>query len=291
VGSFEVDKDYLAYALRSWGAVKFRVGDLDESERLLIESLEVATVDITKAQAMQSLGTLFSNQGKYEVALSYLVEAILLFEACHDQIGLLAANIAIGTVYGRQRNFEEAIPRFREVVRLARKLGQKSMLMMALNNLAIASNLVGRTGMVKEYLEEALTLAKDIGNQRWQAMIEQDFGRILLDTGQVQMGGELIRSGLQLATKLHSQPDVLSALVSMAYWQAQNGRFVEALVALGYVVKSDIATMETQDYAADLWGELSSELPASFTLQAQTKLRTFNLDDILLMLSRSPKST
>ncbi len=278
------DEEYISFALRTWGIANYRLGDLTESEENLLAGLEVASTDLTRAWAMQSLGTLFSNQGKYDLALTYLTEALPIFEALYDQVGLLSVNIAIGSVYGRQRQFDEATPRYREVVRLARQLEQKGMLMMALNNLAICLNKMGFNRQVADYFEEALSLAKETGNQRWQAMIAQDFGLILLERGQMQKAEENIRDGLTLAATLNSQPDVLAGLFPMAHWQAQNGRFEEALVAVGFIMNNDMTNEESRLYATDLWEELSSELPAVFTQRAESKLDSVSLDDILDMM-------
>jgi hypothetical protein len=126
---------------------------------------------------------------------------------------------------------------------------------------------------------------RDLGKLRWQAVIAQDFGLFLLEQGQSREAEAHIREGLELAATLSSQADVLAGLLPMAHWQAQNDRFVEAMVAVSFIKDNKIASLETHGYGQVLWEELSSELPLIFAQRAQGIIETANLDDILSMMS------
>ncbi|NIV98320.1 tetratricopeptide repeat protein, partial [Candidatus Saccharibacteria bacterium] len=90
-----------------------------------------------------------------EKALETYPEALKLFEACHDQGSALITTSSIGSVYGRQRKFEEAIEYFEKVALSARQMNQKVTMMIALSNLAFCLRQVGRTRRVGRYFEEA----------------------------------------------------------------------------------------------------------------------------------------
>jgi hypothetical protein len=156
--------------------------------------------------------------------------------------------------------------------------------MASLNNLAFCLKQVGRIGRVEAYFVEALAVATELGNLRWQAVIAQDLGLFLMEQGQMQKAEHHIREGLRLAVSLDSQADIAAGLLAMARWQAQIGHLYEALTAAGYVVEIRTGTAETQAYAADFWEELAGELPPVFTERARAKIKNATFDDIMEMV-------
>lgn len=282
--NFRADKTYLVESLRTWARADIRMGNYSQAEEKLLESIDLAEGGLSKAWSLYTLAILFSNTGRYDQALAIYPQALNLFEQCHDQRSVLITTSSIGSVYGRQRKFEEAIGYFEKVASLARQLGQQVTLMVALANLAFCLKEVGRTRRVDSYFNEALAVANELGIQRWQAVIAQDFGRFLLEQGDMQSAKQHLKSGLELSVTINSEPDVLAGLLSMAQYQAQIGRFEEALAAAGFVMANQVATAENQSYAADFWDELSSELPPIFTQRAQAKLENATLDDVLAIM-------
>lgn len=282
--NFRTDKRFLADTLRTWARADIRLGDYPDAREKLLESINTAPSGETKAWSIYTLAILYSNTGRYDKALAAYQDAMALFEACHDQGSILTTTSSIGSVYGRQRNFEKAIEYFEKVVALSRQMNQRVTMMIAMSNLAFCLRRVGRINRVGRYFEEALEVAKELGAQRWQAVISQDFGKFLLEQGDVILAKQHLQLGLSLSLSINSEPDALAGLLSMAEYQAQIGRFEEALTAAGFVMNNDIATEENRSYAADFWDELSSELPPIFTTRAKAKLKNATFDDILAMM-------
>jgi predicted ATPase/Tfp pilus assembly protein PilF len=285
--NFRTDKRFLAETLRTCARADIRLGDYPGAKEKLQESINEAPGGVTEGWSIYSLATLYSNIGQYDKALANYPDAMALFEACHDQSSILTTTSSIGTVYARQRNFEKAIEYFEKVVAIARQMNQRVALMIALSNLAFCLRRVGRINRVGRYFEEALEVAKELGTQRWQAVISQDFGMFLLEHGDINLAKQHLQAGLAMSVSINSEPDALAGLLSMAEYQAQIGRFEEALTAAGFVMNNHVATEENRSYAADFWDELTSELPPIFTARAKAKLQNATFDDILAMMPSS----
>ena len=163
--------------------IHFRLGNLPEAKRLLLESLElVENTDAYDAIAsiFNRLGGIAYNEGDWDLAAGYLRKSIAIREAIHDAVGLATSFNNLGLLEVEMGAFDNALDNLTHSYELKHQLGQAEGIAMALNNLGWLRLQRGELDEARQNLQSALELAEQIGYTSLHHQILKNFGELHL---------------------------------------------------------------------------------------------------------------
>lgn len=87
--------------------------------------------------ALRSIGQVYENQGKYDMALDYQLRALAAFEQAEHLPGIASASNLIGDIYRAQEKYEKALVSYRRALEIHRTMKNKERIATVLNNIAV----------------------------------------------------------------------------------------------------------------------------------------------------------
>jgi CHAT domain-containing protein/Tfp pilus assembly protein PilF len=171
----------------------------DDRERsAVLESLDDQTAT---AITLNQVGRIYRQQGKYELALSYLQRGLAVSVAAGSKAQQGQAIQLIGEVRRLTGQYDQALEAFRQCLALAEELNNRGM-MAEMHGLSAALHLLmGRYDNSLTEIEQGLSIAKDLKDNYWYASNLVRKANIYSNIGRNSEGIELYRQALGLAEK------------------------------------------------------------------------------------------
>jgi tetratricopeptide (TPR) repeat protein len=261
----------------------FGLGDFPAARAAIAQAQAAATTDAERASALAVLGSLTSNMGDYAEAQTILAQAVPLARASGDSLTLCRTLNALGFVNWRQGKLGDAKAAHEESLTLARALGDLTRELSALTGLAMvvgnldeeerlyhevhtramaagnratASVALNNLGAVvidrkeyaaaREYMQQALALAREIGAQNSVALYLLNLAEIDIKLGQLAAARAGLHEGLALALRLGSLPWVVMGMKDFALLAYAEGQTERALALFGLARKQPAWSSDNQ---------------------------------------------
>lgn len=142
-----------------------------------IEQAAAARGDLrARASTLLARGMTELPAGQPEAARVSLERARDVFVASRDVVGEAAAQVNLGSIYGRLERHAEAKEANQRALVLFRQLGDKRGQAFALGNLAVSAGIEGQASRKRELTEESLALFRDIGARMEVGRIQFNLG-------------------------------------------------------------------------------------------------------------------
>ena len=225
-------------------------GFLGQAESLLNRALHTLTEQPDpsgEAIVYRRLGQVARLQGNVELSRDQLGRSFQLTTDLGDRHGLAWCHHELGHLDQITRNLDAACEHFTEALAINRELEYPPGEVAAKTNLAIvlhAKDDPGDTDAARRYLQEALHIAANKGDQRAQAFALYELGALERDSGEYVAARELLTQALVIyndAGNRHGQADCHLHLAKTdrltSNYEAAKGHLTEALriyVELGY---------------------------------------------------------
>lgn len=129
-----------------------------------------------RASTLLARGMTELSAGQAEAALASLEQARDFFVATRDGVGEAAAQVNLGSIYGRLERHAEAKQSNERALTLFRQLGDKRGQAFALGNLAISAGIEGQAARKRELTEQSLALFREIGARMEVGRIQFNLG-------------------------------------------------------------------------------------------------------------------
>jgi tetratricopeptide (TPR) repeat protein len=189
----------------------------------------------------------------------------------------------IARLMGEHRQAEQL---HQEALAIGREIGERRGVAMCLENL-------GRLAFDKEEYRQAeaqflesLKLYEKMGHRHGQATALCQSGMAALSLGKERYGEaeQRLYRALCISTEIGATPLILDVLRGYAkLWTIRATSHdvqAKALELLSLILSHKASGRETKDHATRLWGELSSELPPGFIIQAMNRAQTMDVQSI-----------
>lgn len=135
------------FVMNNYGVHKMRAGDFQAAEKWMRRSL---TLRPNYGEALANLGILYTNTGRYELALPYFAKALALGEQAPDEMA--EDHYCTGLCLSRLGRYDEAEPHYQEALRLKPDYSQ------AHNDLGNIAGLRGRLDLAEAHYAKALEI-------------------------------------------------------------------------------------------------------------------------------------
>ncbi len=247
------DPSELGSALAGLSKTLIRMGRYAEAEPLLLEGLEIfrSNIDLESegvpysnnlglTATLNSLGILYSNQGRFEDARPYYEEFLDISRENQYIHGMANALNNLGSNYARAGQHDRALTMYLESHQFSLKSGDRLMIAAALSNLGSVSRALGHFAEALRYYRESLALCREIGERRWTAAGLNGLGLVLIDEGNSKDAEPHLREALSIAQKIESLPDMLDALSALGDVILKKGSLKRALPILHFVANHSV---------------------------------------------------
>ena len=207
-----------------------RLHNFREAEEKLTEAVQMCSRpnDTACGGVIRARGLLALERDQLPVAEHYLRNALSFARERNDDFLESTALLNLSAIALLQEHFDEALDSANAAIVVAKKLGSKDIIQVALGNLGWAYYKLGDYEKASDDFDVATKAATELGDDlytlRWQAAS----GYVYLERGANTQAEAAYRSALQLARKIDSREDVVSALINLSLVCERTGRFSEA---------------------------------------------------------------
>jgi signal transduction histidine kinase len=114
--------------------------------------------------ALRSIGQVYENQGKYDMALDHQFQALAAFEQAEHLPGIASSSNLIGDIYRAQEKYEKALINYRRALEIHRTMQNKERIATVLNNIAVCYIRQKKYDNVLDTLLYTEQLFKEVGS-------------------------------------------------------------------------------------------------------------------------------
>ncbi len=196
------------------------------------------------ASALQVLGSVAREQGRYARSLELHAESLATAESDGDRWGAASSHNYLGFALWLQCEWERAAEECTTALTSLRELGDAEGIVWSLISLGATARYRGEGARAAGLLAESRSLAERIGFREGIAWSLEHLGLIALEQGD-QAAATLLSESLAIHHELHDRWRACSVLEDLAALALADGRPAEAagLLATAQVLRTDIGTI------------------------------------------------
>ncbi len=161
------NKQLVSIALGSLGLVVQQQGDYDQAMELFERDLEI-TEELGDKQgiaiALGLIGELLSIRGDFHRAIEHLQKNLMLCEELGYQKGIAKAVNTLGDVFYFTEQYDRSLHYYEQAIEVTRKIDNKAVLCTSLIEKGLVLIKVNRLEELKALEEEAMLVARELGN-------------------------------------------------------------------------------------------------------------------------------
>jgi tetratricopeptide (TPR) repeat protein/predicted Ser/Thr protein kinase len=189
-------------------------------------------------EAVHNLGETSAEMGQYDKAISYYLRALDLRRSMDDRQGAAIESYSLGTLFDYQGRFGAAINSKQEALKTFRDVKDRtSWMAKMLGGSAEALILAGRADETKSYLDEALSLSRELKNDTMVAEALGFQGDAFFYGGDFKSAHAWYAQALQAATRSKEPESILTAKINVAKVQVLEKRTQEAVSSLRQLIQ------------------------------------------------------
>jgi tetratricopeptide (TPR) repeat protein len=232
VDSLEGYNKYLAKA--NLGILFNGEGKWQEALNTVQECLEFfRSIDAKSEMAtiISEHALIYRQQGEYERALSLeRQESLALREEIGDKEGIVISHFRITQLLDLMEKYEEALKQGEKGLGMARELGNQRFEAKYINMLGLILNHLNRSADAFERFQECLNIYEQIGDKAGQADSLSEIGKLLLAAGQFKVALDCFQRALNAYRELDDPVKVAILLVAIGVVFGEQEHYEEALI-------------------------------------------------------------
>ncbi|MCW5848785.1 MAG: tetratricopeptide repeat protein [Anaerolineae bacterium] len=273
-----------AYVLYYLGLVVSQMGEYALARQHLQGSLALAKRSNDRwavARALMALADVTQTPEEAQVARQYLQESVTLFRELGDRRYIAASLSELGVVLAGQGDIAAGDALLEESFVLSCEDNNRQGMALAQSSLGYLDYLRQNYPAAQHHFEQALDLAREVGDHNETAKILDSLGDLALKAGDALTAERLFHASLKTAMEHQAVPLVLTGLIRLAYLEAQRGNKELALELLAVPLSHAATEKELRVVAQALQAQLQTELPAETVKLAQARGRSRSLVEVV----------
>ncbi|MFY7997824.1 MAG: tetratricopeptide repeat-containing sensor histidine kinase [Candidatus Kapaibacteriota bacterium] len=245
-----------------------------------------------QASALNNIGNVFLDKGKYADALQYYFSSLRIREALGDKAGTAQSFNSIGLVYRLQGKLNEALESFRKARVFHESAGNKRGIATVMNNIAGVYYYQKKYRESLESHQNSLRISEELGNKQGMAQSLNNIAEIYFQQGNYDESFEFHNKSLSIFEAIDDRLSVAIVNVNIANIHWTLGRFEQALIHAKYalLLADSLGTRETKQIALGLLANIYESLGQHKQSLAYHK-QYMTLKDSLVNLENLNKST
>ena len=222
------DQNRQALALNNIGAYNVAKGQLNDGILYYQRALQLRErlkIPGELAETHYSLADAYAQSGRYDEALDGYLRALELWRSIGSKEGVAVASNGMGTLFTYQGRFGAALSAQEEALAAIRELQQRDFwLGEILAGYGQALTLVGRTQEAEKPLQEALAVARELGNDPLVAKVLNYQGDRYFYAGDSKTARTLYQQAERVASPSQDRQAILLTKLNLAKVAAGEGR-------------------------------------------------------------------
>ncbi len=182
-----------------------------------------------EAEALHSIGFIYSLLGENRKAIEYFNQALPLFGMLGDFQAQAATLTNIGAAYARLGENRKALSYMEQALPLRRRAGDRQGEAATLNNIGIVYARLGEPQKALEYYMRALPILRVIGDRRWEARTLHNIGTVYMELGELEKALEYFNQALPISRAMGDRRGEATTLNSIGMIYANTGEPGKAL--------------------------------------------------------------
>jgi two-component system NarL family sensor kinase len=175
-----------------------------------------------------NIGVSYSNKGAYAQALKYELESLSYYEQAKDMENVQRMNIVIGNTYYHMRQYKRALANFNKVYPVLRDM-KSNMAAGLFNSMALTYTDIGEYGKVLELQKKALEIHREQGDSLGVANTLNNLGKSAISLGDRQVALTYFNDALTIAKALGNYALMDVERQNIAYLDAKQGNTAAAI--------------------------------------------------------------
>jgi tetratricopeptide (TPR) repeat protein len=212
--------------------VHYILSDYPAARAAITQAQAAATTDTDRASALALLGDIMGGSGNYATAQTILAEAMPLARASGDAPTLCRALYALGGLSLTLGQLDNAKVALDESLALARALGNVTRELFALNRLALVIGAQGNLDENERLLREVHMRALAAGNRERAMLALNNLGVVAYERKDYAAARDYIQQALALAREIGAQGTIAMTLVGVADVDIKLGQLTTARAGL-----------------------------------------------------------
>ncbi len=225
-----------ARCLAQLGVVARRRGDYAGATAWLEQALGLLQGDTAQtsegahvyAQALNEIGTIHANQGRYEEAKACYIQALEVSRAHGNRESEAHALNNLGTVTHDQLDFVTAIDYYQQSLEVRRAIGDRAGEGASLHNLAILVQGLGDYSRNLEYALSALAILQAVGNRWDEANVWNNLGILYQELGLLDRAQDCLQRGFELSQEIGDEAGKAYILANLGLVSLEAEKAIEA---------------------------------------------------------------
>lgn len=169
------------------------------------------------------------NQGKYDITLETLLEALPLFEKAEQRGGVAHTLNDIGNIYKRQGQFDKALEYYRRGLATFQAANDNEGIVLELCNIGATYRLDGKLEESLNFSVQGWRFADSIGYNYGRTFAGANIGLSYLQKGDYRQAEEYCRKALEIAVSERNEKYVSQMNYTLGIIAAHQQRFAQAL--------------------------------------------------------------
>ncbi|MBN2250695.1 MAG: tetratricopeptide repeat protein, partial [Candidatus Altiarchaeota archaeon] len=235
-------KDRMTFSLVA-GNCYYILGNLNKAENFYEESLRISERDdlkviyknemlIARANALGSIGIVYSHKGNLDQALKYYQEALKIHKEVGYRQGEANGLDKIGLVYREKGNLEQALKYHQEALKIFKDIDYRKGETSALVNIGLIYRDKGELDQALKYYQEALKILKDVGYRQGEAAALGNISLIFSDKGELDEALKYLEDALNILKEIGHRQGEATAIGNISLIYRDKGELDEALKCL-----------------------------------------------------------
>ena len=229
-----------AICLNNIGSVYLEKGQYQDALTYFQQSVQLrenSKVPGDIVDAVHNLGFAASGMGQYDQAITYYLRALDLRRSMNDPRGAAIESYSLGVLFGYQGRFGAALNSKQDALKTFRDIKDKTFWMAkVLAGVGEALIMAGRGDEAKSYIDEALSLSRELKNDGMVAETLGVQGDMFFYAGDFKSADASYAQALQAATRSKEPDTILIAKAKLAKVQVQEKRAQEAISTLKQLI-------------------------------------------------------
>ena len=214
-----------AICLNNIGSAYLDKGQFEDALTYFQQALQLrekSNVPGDIVDAVHNLGLTADGMGQYDQAISYYMRALELHRRMDDQRGAALESYGLGTLFAYQGRFGAAVKSKQDALKTFQDIKEKTFWMAKmLDGVAQALVLAGRGEEAKNYVDEALSLSRQLQNHGMVAETLDVQGDMFFYAGDLKSAHSSYAQALQAAMRSKEPETIVTAKAALAKLQVQ----------------------------------------------------------------------
>ena len=200
------NRDYLTVFKRNLGVAYYMASRFDIALDYLNEALLLSQEtgnEVLEARIYGALGNLYNRQSLYTMASEYYLKSLPLYEKHDEQLQIGRLCSNMGILYQKLRNFEQAVKYFERAEQIANETGDKGSLASIYVSLSDI-NIKKDKAKAVNYAEEAIEIFRELGNRFSEVDATLALSKIYYSYEEYEKAHKLAESALYTSKEIES---------------------------------------------------------------------------------------